>query len=220
MTIDQFIAKYSGQKNVGNTPDNKGECVGLVMVWLKDQGAPHVWGHAKDLLVNADRNAYQVIPNTPDAVPRAGDVIVWKQGFNATFGHTAVATGKATINTLEVFEQNNPLGSACRVHTYKNYAYIDGWLRPKSAVIAQPTAQQPQITDQTRIPQLGNKEVQQIRSEITAKDTLIKDLENGIAKVKDDAAQFVLDFNAYKQVAFLPETPIQKALVELARKLG
>lgn len=145
-----FLAKYTGATGVGNTPQNKGECVGLVMVWAQALGLPHVWGHAKDLLVNADRAAYDVIPNTPSAVPQAGDIIVWRQGFNGTYGHTAISTGKATTATFEVFEQNNPLGAGCRVATYRNYAYVDGWLRAKTATPAPtPTPQPAPITPDT-----------------------------------------------------------------------
>lgn len=182
--MQEFIAKYNGVGNVGNTTDNRGECVGLVMVWLKDQGLPHVWGHAKDLLINADRNSYNVIDNTPEAVPNPGDVIVWKQGFNNTFGHTAIVT-KATVNTFEVFEQNNPLGSPCRLHTYKNYAYVDGWLRPKQVIASIPSVfvpTEPIITDQTRIPQIDNLEVQQIRGRI---GDLTRDYNGALAQAGD-----------------------------------
>src|SRR3990167_8941175 len=166
MNLTDFIKKYNGQGNVGTTPENTGECVGLVIKWLVGTlQMPMVWGHAKDLLINADRNSYEVIENTLDAIPEAGDVIVWKQGFNGTFGHTAIVV-KGNVVTFEVFEQNNPLGSPCRLHTYPNYAYVDGWLRVKSAIITQPTTQE--LTDQTIIPAilLGQSlplEIQRIR---------------------------------------------------------
>ena len=166
MTLTQFIERYNGVGNVGTTTENTGECVGIIQKWLKNiaPDAPYTWGHAKDLLINADRNSYEVIENTPDAVPEAGDVIVWKQGFNGTFGHTAIVV-KGNVATFEVFEQNNPLNSPCRLHTYPNYAYVEGWLR-NSAKSAQPITQE--LTDQTIIPAvlLGQSlplEIQQIR---------------------------------------------------------
>ena len=136
MTFEEFVAKYKGQKNVGNTTDNKGQCVGLVMVWFEAIKTPHIWGHAMDLLKNADKEEYEVIANTPDAVPQKGDVVVWRKGFNGTFGHTAIATGKGDTKTFEVFEQNNPLGSDCHFRTY-NYSYVEGWLRPKNPTLNQ-----------------------------------------------------------------------------------
>lgn len=140
MTLPDFIAKYNGQGNVGNTAENKGQCVGLVMVWLVDTlGNPHIWGHAKDLMANADRNAYEVITNTPDGVPQAGDVICWNGRMGGGYGHTAIVT-KADVNTFEVFEQNtNPL--TCHLHTYPSYSNVQGWIRSKKnqvmAVISQ-----------------------------------------------------------------------------------
>ena len=131
MDFQSFLNKYNGAQNVGNTSENKGQCVGLVMVWLKDTlKLPHVWGHAKDLLANADPNSYEVIYNSPLGVPQKGDVVVWKQSFNGTFGHTAIATGSGNIFNFEVFEQNNPLGSNCHLAKY-NYNHVAGWLRPR-----------------------------------------------------------------------------------------
>lgn len=132
MNLPDFINKYLGKGSVGNTPENTGQCVGLVMKWLKDTlGNPHVWGHAKDLLQNADRSAYEVIMNTPDGVPQAGDVICWNGRMGGGFGHTAIIV-KANVNTFEVLEQNNPTGANVRLHTYPNYNFIQGWLRPKN----------------------------------------------------------------------------------------
>ena len=46
MILQDFINKYNGKGDVGNTPENKGECVGLVMVWIGDQGLPNIWCNA------------------------------------------------------------------------------------------------------------------------------------------------------------------------------
>lgn len=182
MNLQEFINTYNGKGQVGTTRDNTGQCVGLVIKWLVSTlKQPMIWGHAKDLITNADRNAYEIILNTPDAIPQAGDVIVWTQGFNGTFGHTAIATGKATVNTFEVFEQNNPLGAACRLYTYRNYAYVQGWIRPKVAKPApQPT--EPVITDQTKIPQLENMEVQAIVSKV---HDLTRDYKGALIQARD-----------------------------------
>lgn len=115
---------------VGNTPENKGQCVGLISVWMDILGVAHEWGDAKDLLNNADKNVFDVILNTPDGVPQVGDVIVWRGAFNGGAGHTGVATGTGDTKTFEVFEQNDPLGSNCHLKTYK-YSFVDGWLHFK-----------------------------------------------------------------------------------------
>ncbi len=131
--LQEFITKYNGAQGVGDTSENKGECVGLIEVWLDDTlKLPHVWGNAQDLLINADKNAYTIEYNTPIGVPPRGAVIVWKKAFNGTVGHTAIVT-RSDVNTFEVFEQNNPLGTGCRLHTYASYASVDGWIIPKAA---------------------------------------------------------------------------------------
>jgi len=130
MTFQEFLNRYNGQMNVGNTPENKGQCVGLIQVWLANLLLPHVWGHAKDLLANADKNVYEVIYNTPIGVPKQGDTICWNSNMGAGFGHTAIVV-KADVNTFEVFEQNNPIGSNCHLRTFLNYNNVQGWMRKK-----------------------------------------------------------------------------------------
>src|SRR3990167_3240452 len=129
MTFQSFLTTYNGQKNVGNTTENKGECVGLSSVWIEELGLPHVWGHAMDLFKNADEKFFEKILNTPDAIPQAGDIVIWGKAFNGTFGHTGIATGTGDLITFECFEQNDPLGSSCHLKKYK-YDFVTGWLRP------------------------------------------------------------------------------------------
>ena len=52
--LQSFIAQYTGIANVGDTPQNKGQCVGLIEVWLDLFNLNHIWGNAADLLSNAD----------------------------------------------------------------------------------------------------------------------------------------------------------------------
>lgn len=131
MTFQEFLNQYNGQVNVGNTPENKGQCVGLVAVWVDALGYDHIWGNAKDLPNNHNPNQFDFILNTPDAIPTAGDIICWNGNMGGGYGHTAIATGTGTKTTVEVFEQNNPTGSNCHLRTYPNYNNIIGWLRPK-----------------------------------------------------------------------------------------
>lgn len=100
-------------------------------VWTDQLGLAHTWGDAADLFANADFNNFDKIKNAPENFPQLGDIIIWDHKFNTGAGHTGVATGQNTdVNKLDVFEQNDPLGSACHLKSY-NYAYIIGWLRPK-----------------------------------------------------------------------------------------
>jgi surface antigen len=190
MTLQEFIEKYNGVGNVGNTQENTGQCTGLVSVWTDNLKLPHVWGNAADLLVNAGE-AYEVIKNTPDAIPEPGDCIVWTKGFNQTFGHTAIVV-KGNVKTFEVFEQNNPLGGSCRLHTYPDYSYVDGWFR-KRAIIAQEIAQ----TDQTIIDLgiYGKHEIQAIRGFYGDAENWKKDLESA-KKENEGLTTLVAEYKA------------------------
>lgn len=133
LTFQEFLNKYNGQTKVGNTPENTGECVGLVAVWIDNLGTPHVWGHARDLINNCDKSAYEVEYNTPTGVPKKGDIVVWSSAMGGGYGHTAISTGSGDTVKFEVFEQNNPTGSNCHLRTYPNYNNVIGWFRPKTA---------------------------------------------------------------------------------------
>ncbi len=131
MTFKQFLDTYNGQSGVGNTNENKGQCVGLVAVYIDSLTLPHIWGDAKDLFANADEKFFDKVLNTLEAIPQQGDIIVWSSAFNGTVGHTGIATGTADLKTFEVFEQNDPLGSNSHLKTYPNYKFVIGWLKPK-----------------------------------------------------------------------------------------
>jgi hypothetical protein len=145
--FNQFFAKYNNQPNVGDTPENKGQCVGLIEVWTDFLGLPHTWGNADDLYNNADPAHFDKIKNTPTAIPQVGDIPVWEHEFNNGVGHTGVATGKNTnMGFFEAFEANDPLKSPCHIKVY-NYAYVQGWLRPKLPPVVQSPGMPPYLSE-------------------------------------------------------------------------
>lgn len=131
MKLQAFIDKYAGQANVGDTPENTGECVGLIEVWLNEQGHPaNVWGNAKDLLANAGPE-FVVISNTADNYPLPGDILCFNGRWGGGFGHTGVVTS-ANVDNFTLFEQNNPTGSAPHLVDHPNYSNVQGWMRLKN----------------------------------------------------------------------------------------
>lgn len=121
-----FIQQYLGQGGLGNTPDNKGQCVGLVELWLAANGHPNIWGNAVQLLDNAPEPPYQVLRNTPDNFPSLGDIVCWDGTWGAGNGHTAVVIA-ANVMHLAVFEQNDPVGAGATVMTH-DYSGVAGWI--------------------------------------------------------------------------------------------
>jgi hypothetical protein len=141
--LQQFINTYTGIL-CGDTPENKGECVGLSELWMDDLGlnTPHEYGNARDLLANANTNNFDIIYNTPTGFPLPGDIMVWGTSWGGGYGHTGVIV-TADINQFTCFEQNNPTGHAPQINGHTNYNGVLGWLHPKVA-IDQPTIVTPE----------------------------------------------------------------------------
>jgi len=137
--LKDFINKWINKGGVGNTPENKGQCVGLVCVWVDELGLDHIWGNAKDLWKNYNPNQFDFVLNTADAYPIAGDIVVWNEKMGGGYGHTAIATGvhqtegKAT-DWFEAFSQNDPVGSPCILKKY-SYNNVIGFIRPKKELV-------------------------------------------------------------------------------------
>jgi len=126
MDLANFINAYLGSANTGDTPENRGQCVGLVEKWLDVNGKPHIWGDARDLLTNADVHTYKVVRNLPMNYPPPGAIVCWNGNWGAGHGHTAVVVA-ANVHYLVVLEQNNPEGSAPIVATH-GYTDVLGWI--------------------------------------------------------------------------------------------
>ncbi len=121
-----FIRKYLGVANTGDNPVNKGQCTGLVEVWIDIHRLPHIYGNAKDLLANADPAHYTVTRNTPTDIPQPGAILVWGATWGGGYGHTAVVVA-ASLMQVVTFEQNDPEGAPPTVMTH-DYAGVLGWI--------------------------------------------------------------------------------------------
>lgn len=128
MTFDEFVSKYNG-KYLDWDNFYGAQCVDLVQFWSQALGGPRFTGDAKDI-AGQTRGFYDWIPNTAEAVPQAGDIVVWEGSYNGGPGHVGIATGWGSTNLFEVFEQNNPTGSPAHT-SRRNYNHVAGWLRKK-----------------------------------------------------------------------------------------
>jgi hypothetical protein len=125
-TLIRFILLNFGRALVGDTPENRGQCVGLVEAWLDVNLKVHIWGDAAALLLNADHNVYKVVKNTPLNAPPMGAIVVWGADWGDGHGHCAVVVA-ANASRMAVFEQNNPAGSPPVLATH-GYSGVVGWL--------------------------------------------------------------------------------------------
>ena len=131
----EFINRYYGELGVGDTPQNKSECVGLIEVWLDILGIndPHLWGNAKDLLANADPAKFDIVMNDPNdyhQFPPYGAIMVAGLQWGSGLGHCGVVL-RANGYNFSLFQQNDPVGSYPHIKDYSNYAGWEGWLIPK-----------------------------------------------------------------------------------------
>lgn len=135
ITLKEFTKRYAGDYGVGNTPGNKGQCVGLAMLWVENLGKEHFWGDAKDLFNNAPDTQWDKIRNVPDLYPEGGDIITWDHNMGGGAGHVAVVLfSNKELDSFTVLEQNNAgnePGVACEITTYKDWSHVIGWLKPK-----------------------------------------------------------------------------------------
>ena len=126
-TFDDFIKAWDGKHcEVAGSADAKNQCVDLANAYIRDVLGLLIieWTNAVDFPAKAGSN-YEFIVNSPAAVPRKGDLIIWKPSP----GHIAIFI-EGDVNRFTSFDQNFPLYSVCHVQEH-NYTNVIGWLRYK-----------------------------------------------------------------------------------------
>lgn len=135
MTHKQFIDKWNNKYLERVDSSNLNQCFDLAIAYAMDVlGLPiNVFSglmYAYQIYSNPTKIAgtnFDFIKNQAYAIPKQGDIIVWKKTYNGTAGHVAVVD-TADLNYFRAFSQNDPIGSKCHIKAY-NYAHVDGWLR-------------------------------------------------------------------------------------------
>jgi hypothetical protein len=131
------------QTNLGKCLDYdkmyQGQCVDLFRFYCRDvlgmgtqprpvDGATAFWENYSDDPMLRDN--FTLIKNTPQAVPRYGDVVIWGRERGKGFGHVAVFI-HGDVNGFTSFDQNWPTLNKC-TQTEHDYVNVLGWLRPKN----------------------------------------------------------------------------------------
>lgn len=100
-------------------------------------------GNAVDFYNNANTLHFTKIPNSPSAVPRAGDIIVahhrsrGRDGVMRDYGHVFIFT-QGDVHYLRGYGQNWTRYHACEYEYHPHYEsnaddfHVIGWLRPKA----------------------------------------------------------------------------------------
>lgn len=140
ITLNEFITKWNNKFCEVTDPTNSNQCFDLAVAWTDALGIPRVFPflYAYQIYTNfgtEQAKYFTRIENGLFNAPQAGDIVVYKPGFNGGAGDVVVATGKNGLWTFEAFGQNYPLGSPCVIrnapYNYLQYNGIYGWLHPK-----------------------------------------------------------------------------------------
>lgn len=176
-TLEQFINENKGKPNVGTTPGNTGECVGLIMKFAMENGCPQFWGNAKDLYANAPIEYFEKIPNSPNAYPVSGDILIYDYTWGGGFGHTGIiVSSDPKSDSYTIFEQNLPFGATPRIETRNNWSGVIGWIRIKNYK-EDNCEEEKQTLEDT---------IQDLRKQRTERDLRISDLEKTINTERKD----------------------------------
>jgi hypothetical protein len=135
MKLDEFIRTYNGRYL-----DYDGrfgcQCVDEARYYFAEVcGLPKqpagVVG-ARDFFLQYDKDPvlaehFEKIPNTPEFVPKPGDVVLWDGTKGNPYGHIAIFIS-GDVKAFNSFDQNLPTGAPCGIvhHTYSN---VLGFLR-------------------------------------------------------------------------------------------
>lgn len=131
MTLNQFIKKY---RNTSPDFDGvyPGQCVDLYRLYCKEvlqvPQSPPVVG-AKDIWGTYLPAYFDRIPNRLWAVPKKGDVVIFRAFSGNPYGHVGIVIDGSWWSFTS-FDSNWSVPRKARLE-HHNYKLVIGWLRPK-----------------------------------------------------------------------------------------
>lgn len=136
MTFDEWVKKYSG-KAIDYDGTYGVQCVDLVKHYVKNVLgiSPQSIGNAIEYYNKRNKVAYlkdnfSWHKNTPDFIPKKGDICVFTS--KSGNGHVSVATGEGTTSYFYSYDQNYPKSQHEPMTKIKHsYKSLLGVLRPK-----------------------------------------------------------------------------------------
>jgi hypothetical protein len=145
--VDRFYARTNGQR-INSCGGILGQCVAgsqsYTNVELGIGGCPAFPVAAAKDMFGTRTDAFNWVRNTPDGIPPRGAIVVFDGRTGMGYGHTGVVV-TANLNTLNVYQQNDPLSSGMHVKEY-NYNCVIGWGIPKGGQINPPAPPPPTPT--------------------------------------------------------------------------
>lgn len=105
------------------------QCADLAMAYYEYLGEARPYGNGCDYFTNALPPGWERYANTPDFIPKPGDVVSWDSSWGGGAGHVAIVLS-ATVNSLTVMEQNGTNHTPTHQKTYNSYSHVQGFNRP------------------------------------------------------------------------------------------
>lgn len=208
MTFDEYFAKTKG-KYIDYDGKYGVTCFDLANDYSeKVLGGKQFLGMgAWEIYENFDnqpsKELFKRIKNTPDFIPKKGDIIVWSKTLNGDWGHVEVCTGNGDTTWFESYGQNwTGNGDKCTLLSH-NYNHVLGVLRPK---------------DQSRI--VTNTIVNEVKKVSTFKGIDISRYQGkpDFSKVKNDV-DFVILQDGYGRYTNQKDSEFERSYAE-CKKYG
>ncbi len=136
MTLQEFQNKYLGKQvefhSYGSGAQN--QCIDLSNQYIKEVLGltPIIGTNAKDVGSKFNKDQFDWIVNTPEAIIQRGDIPVWNGNVGGGAGHIAIAL-EGGINSFKSLDQNWSQVERVTLENH-NYNNVIGWLRPKGGV--------------------------------------------------------------------------------------
>ncbi len=208
MNLEDFIAKYKGKfveyHSYGTGAKN--QCVDLANQYIVEvlKLTAIIGTNANDFPSKANPNDYDYIPNSPLAIPKVGDLIIW----NGTWGHIAIFY-EGDVNSFVSFDQNYPTGSPCKLvgHSYQG---VLGWLHPKKEIMSDTIQIEKRVFEElvgkaTKYDEFVNKGFsdvnqvtklcQQLQKDKESEQKAKNEAQNALALVNNEKTTLQLDVN-------------------------
>lgn len=136
MTFDEYF-KSVNDKGIDFDGNYGVQCFDLVndyavkVLGCKPFIGMYAWEIYDNFAAQPSSARFTRIANTPDFVPKKGDIVVWAQSLNGKAGHCGIATGKGDTTWFKSYEQNwTGRNDPCTVVRH-DYSHVLGVLRPK-----------------------------------------------------------------------------------------
>ena len=136
MTFDEYFAKVNG-KGIDYDGNYGVQCFDLIndyaekILGCKPFIGMYAWEIYENFAAQPSAARFTRIANTPDFVPKKGDIVVWSKSLNGKAGHCAVATGDGDTTWFTSYEQNWTGNNDPCVVVKHDYSHVSGVLRPK-----------------------------------------------------------------------------------------